>query len=132
MSNRDRLSRLADEWIKYSKATIVGRKATDEEKLLVESLSWTHEAFRRLITKRSEVALEVILGIMKRTDDGDVLNNLAASPLEDLLSENRSSIIEAVEHLASRDPQFRTLLKGVWRLAMTNETWQRVKIASDR
>lgn len=129
MSNRDRLSKLADGWIEYSKATIIGRKRSTEEEERWQSLSWAGDAFWRLISRRPQVALEVIVEIMNRIDNEDVLGNLAASPLEDLLSENKPEITEAVESLAANDPKFRTLLKSVWRLGMNDETWTRVKLA---
>lgn len=52
---------------------------------------------------------------------------LAAGPLEDLLSYYGPGYIDRVEALALKDERFKCLLRGVWRLSMTDEVWERVQ-----
>ncbi len=62
----------------------------------------------------AEDAWQVILTIVSRTDAEQVLGVLAAGPLEDLIGGWGSQLIERIESEASRNPQFRDVLRGVW------------------
>jgi hypothetical protein len=61
-----------------------------------------------------------------------VIENLAAGPLEDLLTYAGESYIEEIEQLASNDPKFRSVLGGVWKNNMTDQVWERVQDSWDR
>jgi len=55
-----------------------------------------------------------------------VFQNLAAGPLEELLSSHGTELIEQVEVEARRSPEFNLLLGGVWKGNMSEEIWRRV------
>jgi hypothetical protein len=57
--------------------------------------------------------------------------SLAAGPLEDLLAHHGPDYIDRIETLARQDPKFRHLLGGVWKNAMTEDIWQRVRTIRD-
>lgn len=64
-----------------------------------------------------ELCLESIIRILARIDGtrpNRLLAVLAAGPLEDLLAENGSVVVEKVEALARSSLEFRFLLNGVW------------------
>jgi hypothetical protein len=54
--------------------------------------------------------------VLGRIEDpsSNLLAVLAAGPLENLLVENGNVVVEQVEELARRSPEFRHLLNGVW------------------
>lgn len=58
-----------------------------------------------------ERALAVILEVLKLETNPNMLSYLAAGPLEDLISMDTIDLIEAE---AARNPQFKSLLGGVW------------------
>lgn len=55
-----------------------------------------------------------------------VFQNLAAGPLEELLSRHGAELIEEIEVEARRSPEFNLLLGGVWKNSMSEEVWRRV------
>ena len=69
---------------------------------------------------------EVILAVVHRTDDMDVLGILAAGPLENFLVDCGDKAIERVEALAAADHKFKHLLGGVWRNSMSDDLWRRI------
>ena len=79
-----------------------------------------------------ERAWHCILQALKSPACADHYGVLAAGPLEDLLSWHGSAFIDRVEARAKEDPEFATLLGGVWRFEMTDEIWERVQKVWDR
>lgn len=64
-----------------------------------------------------ELCLESIMKVLGRIEDpfsNRLVAVLAAGPLEDLLAENWGVVVEQMEVLAKRSPEFRFLLNGVW------------------
>lgn len=64
-----------------------------------------------------DLCLASIVEVLNRIDGlspNRLLAALAAGPLEDLLTQNGSVVVEQVEVLARRSPEFRFLLNGVW------------------
>lgn len=76
-----------------------------------------------------ELLWRFILAAYPRELSGHAFGMLAAGPLEDLLSYYGPEYIERVETLAREDERFRRLLRGVWRLAMPDDVWERVRAA---
>ena len=72
-------------------------------------------------------ALEVILEILKIAEEEQVLANLAAGPLEDLLAEHGIVVIDRIIELAKSDPRFRDLLQGVWGNSVDPRVWKRIE-----
>lgn len=89
--------------------------------------AWEH--VNRLVQESSGAGFEVILAILAATDDAEVLANLAAGPLEDLLSLHGPDSIGAVEDTARVDARFRQLLWGIWPGRMAQDVWTRVEAA---
>ena len=66
--------------------------------------------------EQPQLCLESIITVLGRieTPSSKLLAVLAAGPLEDLLANNANVVIDQVEVLARRSPDFRHLLNGVW------------------
>jgi hypothetical protein len=83
----------------------------------------------RLAQEEPDTAWLLILEILARTTDDHVMGNLAAGPLEDLITYHGAAVIERVELESRRNPRFRKLLGGVWRNDTPPEIWSRVEAA---
>ena len=69
---------------------------------------------------------------MKLDLNAKTIEVLAAGPLEQVLANHGEAIIDRVELLARIEPQFSSLLGGVWQNNMSEEVWIRVKKSSNR
>jgi len=79
-----------------------------------DSLFWavaTIDEFARIDLERAWV---LTLSLVDKAPDATCLAYVAAGPLEDLLNNFGSDIIDRVELHARRDPKFRLALSGVW------------------
>jgi hypothetical protein len=94
------------------------------------SLWWAFE--RSLLPLRREAAEEIwsfVLAVLAKSPPQEVLANLAAGPLEDLIAYDGDKFIERIELHARRDPAFRHLLGGVWQNRAAPNVWSRVESA---
>jgi hypothetical protein len=85
-----------------------------------------------LVRRDPDSAWFLILEVLRRDASPQVLEILSAGPLEDLLAKHGPSVIERVESEARANPPLASLLGGVWRNAMTQDVWDRVKAVWDR
>jgi hypothetical protein len=67
----------------------------------------------------------------EKTEAQKVCGELAAGPVEDLLSYHGDRFIERFEAQARRDRRMAWLLGGAWQFEMTDEIWHRVELAAD-
>jgi hypothetical protein len=81
---------------------------------------WAWQKLDSLCRDEPELAWSVILEILQRSGSEQVRENLAAGPLEDLLTKHGHHFIDRVETEAQRNPHFRSLLAGVWQNAMSD------------
>jgi len=97
---------LVDDWIRYH---VEKRKGTDPL-----FLAW--EKVDELIRVDPEAGWTLTLELIEAAPNVEVLANVAAGPLEDLLSRSPERFIDRVETQARRDAKFRRCLTGVWGL----------------
>lgn len=67
--------------------------------------------------EQPDLCLSAILEILNRIDGSSpnrLLSVLAAGPLEDLLNYNGDTVVDEIDILARKSPEFRLLLNGVW------------------
>jgi len=72
-----------------------------------------------------EDAWKAILLILAKSPSDKVLSNLAAGPLEDLIDSAGPQVIDRIELAARQNPEFRSLLSGVWKSG-TPDVWARI------
>ena len=65
--------------------------------------------------------------IQRAPDDDDVLQDIAAGPLEGFLGRFSDEVIDRIEQQSTVDPKFARVLSGVWKHGMSDGTWQRVR-----
>lgn len=86
---------------------------------------WAFEKLSDLVRNTPEVALDLILKILATTTNDDVLDNLAAGPLEDLILFHGNDMINQIEFHAINYERFRDLLNGVWMVG-SPLVWERI------
>jgi hypothetical protein len=108
----------------------------DKSRVLVErnnaDTEWAVEKVMDMTFENPESLWEFILEVAHRSPPSEVVEVLAAGPLEDYIAKCGERVIARVEHQASVDPVFRSLLGGVWRNSMSEEVWARVQACWDR
>lgn len=123
----------ANAWIEYSRFSDSDKMPEDIRERgwnLYEcartdpSFAW--EAIKEIVGRYSENALF----IDSSTEAKEILGNLGAGPLEDLLAKHGEALIDEVEAEANRDRRFFWTLACVWQNSMSNELWARVQGAT--
>ena len=88
---------------------------------------WAVDDVWQLSRKFPDICLEFINEVRRRDGSELILACLAAGPLEDVLVNYGSQIIEQIEALARKDPQFKKLLGAVWRNNIAEDVWVRIQ-----
>lgn len=120
----DDLGALADAWVRY------WREPEGSE--VRESLSWATEREWELVREDPDAAWFLVLEVLRRDKSIEVAEVLSAGPLEDLLAKHGPYVIGRVEQQAKSSPEFASLLGGVWKNAMSDDIWSRVRAVRDR
>jgi Family of unknown function (DUF6869) len=124
---------LADDWIAFERYPNPNHAPEH-----VSDRAW---ALYDLCREQPELAWAVIRSIVGRYSEADlfteretearrIVARLAAGPLENLLAEHGPSLIGKVEAEAGRDRRFFWALGCVWKNAMTEDVWARVRRAA--
>jgi hypothetical protein len=93
---------------------------------------WAYTALDDLRDHDLERYWEIINAI-RRMDDSDLmLSNLAAGPLEDLLSSSGEAFIDRCESLAKIDDRFKYMLGMVWKNSIPDNIWERIRLATSQ
>jgi hypothetical protein len=111
-------------WIELAK--------TPEDTPRHEELFWSFSKLDELVHDCPELAWSLILEILRADQSTDIMEQLSAGPLEDLLSQHGPEFIDRIEAEARSRPKFAKLLGGVWKLSMTDEIWKRIQAIWDR
>jgi hypothetical protein len=125
MPSRDQTD-LVDSWIAKCKAPGGPAGASDRKKH-----NW---AFGAWFGMRDDVEAvwSFILAVIQKGQSRRVMELTAAGPLEDLLADHGSEVIERVESEAKSNPSFARLLAGVWQSDTPTPFWRRVQVVWDR
>jgi len=117
--NDNELNSLAESWIAF---TLAPQKSSERNDLF-----WVFDRVWELTYESPEDLWLLILKILSFNNSDPILMNLSAGPLEDLLSKHGDSFIYRIELEAKGNPEFASLLGGVWQNSMTDENWMRVQ-----
>jgi hypothetical protein len=88
---------------------------------------WAYSKLCDLCDDDPEICLKAIEIIRSKDGSEKILSNLAAGPLEDLLSQHGEIFIERFEKMAKVDAQFKKLLGAVWQNSIPDHIWKRIK-----
>jgi hypothetical protein len=110
---------LADVWIRLHLLP----KGSGEK----EALWWSWEKLDEMCDSAPETAWNVILEIVALDHSDQILANVGAGPFEDLMGRHGALFIDRVEERARTHPAFRRMLGIVWKNAISDEVWNRIK-----
>lgn len=75
---------------------------------------WACDALNRsIIVAQAEEAWDLVVSLLRRAPD-EILGNIAAGPLEDLVRQHGVVLVDWIEGEARRDSRFRFALGGIW------------------
>jgi hypothetical protein len=118
MANTER-NQLAKAWITL--------QSTPRNSSEYNSLFWSFEQTYRLVREDPVEAWKLILTIWSLDQSLPTRQGLCSGPLEGLLCFHGESILPHIERQAKADPSFAKLLGGLWKSAMSDNTWNRLQ-----
>ncbi len=89
--------------------------------------AWADDRLIDLLFDDPEAAWQVIDLMWRQAPDDRTLADIAAGPVEFLLTQHGDAFIDRVYLLARREPVFRKLLGAVWRNSMSEPVWEKLK-----
>ncbi len=110
---------LAEAWIKLQS---LPQDSTDADELM-----WAAEDANMLSITSPSDCWDFTLEVICKTDDEWVLTNLAAGPLENLLSVSPDETIAMIEKEIPSNPKLRNILKNVWQNLIPENVWSRLQ-----
>lgn len=93
---------------------------------------WAYTALDDLRHDDVERFWTIIHQIRRLNDSEEILSNLAAGPLEDLLANSGREFIDRCESLAKTDERFKLMLGMLWKNTIPDDIWKRIEIAVSR
>ena len=114
---------LAEAWITAHSSSV-----SPEER---DKNFWAYGRLYCLVLDSPHQAWTAILTILDKDASEDTMMNLAAGPLEDLLSKHGPEVIDRVEKEAHANPTFSNLLGGVWQSGTDDQIWKRIERVRD-
>jgi hypothetical protein len=93
---------------------------------------WAFEEMLNVGAVDPDRTLRIILLILSKDDSAEVVEILAAGPMEDLLDGYGEQMIGKVEAEARSNPKFANLLGGVWPSTIAENVWRKVEGIRDR
>ena len=127
----EEVERLADAYVAHYANPVIW----DENNVLLRrdssATEWAKERIMDITDDTPEALWDIVLAVLRRNPPVEVIEILAAGPLEDFLARCGETVIEQVEYQAEREPRFRSLLGGVWQNRMSDEVWARVCACRD-
>lgn len=114
----DEIKKLAAAWIKYHEIILDSAKNTREFRKAIEMgthpLSNARDKVAEYIRTFLEVGWQLILEMLMLTQSEEIIANIAAGPLEDLIDYHADLVIDRIEKQSRIDDKFRQCLTGVW------------------
>ncbi|MFZ0494401.1 MAG: DUF6869 domain-containing protein [Methylocella sp.] len=86
-----------------------------------------YEKLHELVRNDPETAWHFLQKMWKLDTTDQMLANIAAGPLEDLLRYHGERLIDRIEEMTQSDPVFKKMLGAVWRNTIPDDVWNRVK-----
>ena len=104
--NKNEKDKLISSWIAASNADI--------NSPIYKENNWAIDIFINLPDKNPELLWELIQKIINTEKNENILDNLAAGPIEDLMCNYGEEIIERVKKEAKENVIFKKCIQGVW------------------
>jgi len=111
------ITKLINSWINLQSLEQSSKEA--------DQLMWAAEEVNLLSISSPRECWEFILDVIQHTDDEWVLTNLAAGPLENLLSVNPEEVILWIEKEVGNNPKLKQQLGSIWKNIIPDHIWKR-------
>jgi hypothetical protein len=115
MNHRNKIEKLASAWIRRYE----NKSETDTQ--------WAYDKLDDLCRKSPIEALAVIFKIFEKTNCEEVLDNLAAGPLEDVLANFGNEVINDISEYTAHYPKFCDVLSGIWSGRISDEVLDQIE-----
>ena len=110
---------LATAWIQF--------QSLSKESLEYDQLFSVAERLDDLARSEPAAAWNVIQEIIALNQSDTILAMVGAGPFEDLMVHHGALLIDKVESCARASPAFRRMLGTVWKNAISDEVWDRLR-----
>jgi len=107
-------------------AAWISLQRSEQESVDATDLSWAADEINIAAVSDPDYCWLLICEILSQSKNEWILANLAAGPIEAMLSLHGKAVIGRVESLAQANPHFRQALGGVWNSAVESNVWSRV------
>mgnify|MGYP000005765578 CR=1 FL=1 len=118
MMSLEKLNYWADSYIKFQEKQEVPPSSSEKW--------WPVWKFYDLNDDNPEICWQVILLIISKTTDENVLGILGAGPLEDLIHSHGPAFVDRIEDEAKNNERFKSVLGNVWE-SSTEQVWGRIQ-----
>ena len=129
--NADELNQLVSTFIAHYANPVV----MDQEMVFLRrdnsATAWAVDQVVDMGLDAPEKLWDFVLEVLRRNPPTEVIEILAAGPLEEFLTCCGESVIAKVEAQEASDERFRSLLGGVWQNRMSDAAWVRVCACRD-
>ena len=116
---------IADAWLEFHRN--LDEKDVYREIAMTNPHLWAVDKLIDIGMDQPERFWLLILEIFNRSESDWQRTNLAAGPLEDLLSRYGEDFIDRIEKLANQNEKFREMLTGVWKNTISSVVWNRIQ-----
>ena len=117
---------IARNWIAYYARTARPNSATEIKAHDKDPGWWAVNALMELDSHDPARALEITFLIAIGSEDGWVLENLGAGPLENLI-DGDPTLLDAIALEAVTNPRLKVALQSVWQREMSEDAWARLQ-----
>jgi hypothetical protein len=97
-----------------------------------DKFAWVADFEYEATYENPEIGFQLVLEVIKLDPSKEIIEVLAAGPLESLLSHHGESMIRKIELEAKTNSKFTNLLGGVWQQSISDEVWKKVQNVWDR
>jgi hypothetical protein len=101
---------VVDEFWRYHALT----HGTRGDRLSADQYFWAWEAVQTTISEHPAEAVELIADLVRSAVSDDDLVYVGAGPLEGLVSQHGSTVVERIDELARQDSRFRRAVNAMW------------------
>jgi hypothetical protein len=122
---------MADAWLRRLDKIVDGKLVLTED--IPDETDWVDgRIYSIIIRDRSfDLIVEFINQVLERRSTEEVMDNLAAGPVETMLFHGQEVALNLIVEEAQRNRLFKQMLGGVWKNNLPDELWERFLQARD-
>ncbi|WP_144436651.1 DUF6869 domain-containing protein [Lysobacter antibioticus] len=116
---------MADAWLRRLDKIVEGKLVLTED--VPDETDWVDDRIYSIIIRdRSfDLIVEFVNKVLERRSTEEVMDNLAAGPVETMLFHGREVALDLIVEEARRNRLFKQMLGGVWQNNLSDELWEK-------